>query len=330
MTRHKKLVIIGGAICSLIGSGLAAAKGFETAPLCRERIAKIVCLVDPVKHLLRRTNVLSRPCLDEGQRYAAKILDIFDLYPQPIQRTMCGLNRIFIEKSFWASGYAHPRVNSIGIHQKFLENETSLSEWSTWKERLPFAVDKHQQHIIEGLPIKLPTIIAGAPGAANQAAYYIIAHELAHLIDIANTVSDIENGDFARLSWRVRDRNLQSTALPSDWKRPCFYLCKGHTIDLSKIAGIYDELKRSPYVSLYATRNPSEDFAETLVFYLMSKLPGFHFELKFGEATVLDIESIWRSKKLHEKLSYVEMLLKRPYLVHGFISHNSKVDSSSF
>jgi len=118
--------------------------------------------------------------------------------------------------------------------------------------------------------------------------------------------------------------------LPSGWEKPCFYLCNGHKLELSKIAGIYEELRKSPYVSLYATRNPAEDFAETLVFYLMSNLPGFHFELKFGDATILDIESIWRSKKLQKKLSYVEMLLKRPYLVHGLTSPISKMDGSSF
>ena len=330
MMWHKNLGVLVIAICSLMGSGHASATGVDATQFCRERIAKIICLVDPVKAVLTRTNVLTRPCLHDGQRYVAEILEIFDLYPQPIQRTMCGLKRIFIEKSFWASGYVHPHVNAIGIQQEFLENDTTISEWATWKERLPFAMSRLQQRIIQGLPVSLPRIVAGAPGAAKQASYYIIAHELAHRIDIANSISDIEKGNFARFSWQVRNRHVHSTALPSGWEKPCFYLCNGHKLELSKIAGIYEELIKSPYVSLYATQNPAEDFAETLVFYLMSTLPNFQFELKVGASTVLDIKSIRRSRQLREKLSYVEMLLNRPSLAHGFVPANPMVGSSSF
>lgn len=308
--RFYLLILFGGTITTLLGSEVATAKVAGASPAdCRKHIARIVCFVDPVDQVLKRSDLLSRPCLAEGRAYVPEIVGIYKLFPKPIKTMMCGLNRIFIEKKFWASGYAHRRTNSIGIQQEILDKKQSLADWLTWKERLSFKIQESKFS-----PTELPTIYTEAPGVAQRAAYYIIAHELAHLIDMLNGISDIRNGDFTRLSWRIHRRYIHSLTLPPDWIQPCFYLCRNNKIELSKLSEVYRALKKSSYISLYATRNPSEDFAETLTIYLLSQLPGFRYELNHGNQTITRMNAFWQPKRLREKLTYVELLLKRPYL----------------
>ena len=281
---------------------------------CRQHIARIVCLVDPVKNVFSHTNNSSRPCLESGDQYSREFQSIYDLFPRVLQQTMCSLDRIFVEKSFWASGYAHPRGRAIGIVQKILEERTSLSEWSTWKERLPFELAS----VPLQRPKNLPSVIADAPGAAGRAVYFIVAHELAHLIDLANNLSNIDAADYSRFSWRVKGRYITRDGLPNGWAWPCYYLCRRPKIDSVKIGGIYRDLNSSPFASLYATRNPSEDFAETLTYYVMSQRLDLAFRLKLGNKTIRDTNEPVSDKGLQEKLTYMKLLLERPYLIHGF------------
>jgi len=305
--------------------GSAAARGTANSDpklRCRQRIARIVCLVDPIKNVFSPANNSSRPCLDRSQFYSEEFQNIYDLYPQALKKTMCSLDRIFVEKEFWASGYAHPRGRAVGILQKVLDQGTSLSEWSTWKERLPFALTSD----LTQSPEDLPSIIAGAPGVAGRAAYFIITHELAHLIDLANNVSNIDAADFSRISWRGKGQHVTRDGLPGGWFWPCYYLCRRQKIHSLNIDDIYRDLTSSPFASLYATRNPSEDFAETLTYYVLSRHPDLLFKLKLGDKTVRDISALSSHEGLREKLAYVELLLKRPYLIHGFPAHLENPD----
>ncbi len=307
-------VLFAGVVATILETSAATARIADIYPDfykddCQRHIARIVCLVDPVEKVLSRSDLLSRPCLPEGRAYVQEMQEIYSLLPDPVNRAMCGLNRIFIEKKFWASGYAHQRTHSIGIQQQLFEEKQTLSTWLTWKERLSF-----QSPGTDNSGIDLPTIRAEAPGAAGRATYYIVAHELAHLIDLANRISDIRQGDFSRLSWTVRRRYLRNLTLPSDWERPCFYFCRGSKIEAARLPEIYQALQKSAYINLYATRNPSEDFAETLTFYLLTQVPEFRYELSLGDQIITRMNSFWQPKRLQEKLSYVDLLLKRPYL----------------
>ncbi|MGI9380228.1 MAG: hypothetical protein ACR2OW_11305 [Methyloligellaceae bacterium] len=310
MKKSFLFILIAGICAGFLESTAATARIADMSRAdCQRHIARIVCLVDPIDKILSRSDLLTRPCLPEGRTYVKEMQDIYRLFPEPVNRMMCGLNRIFVEKKFWASGYAHRRTNSIGIQQQLLEEKQSLSAWLTWKERLSFQLPN-----IENTDIRLPTIRAEAPGAAGRATYYIVAHELAHLIDLSNGISDIRKGDFSRLSWTVRRRYLRSQTLPSNWERPCFYLCRGNKIKAARAPRVYQALRKSAYVSLYATRNPSEDFADTLTIFLLTQLPGFRYELSLGDQVISRMNSFWQPQQLREKLTYIDLLLKRPYV----------------
>lgn len=283
----------------------------ENASYCPQRIVASICVVSPMRRLLRRSDVLQRRCLPGREDYAATILDTYARLPRPLQQRMCGLERIFIERSFWASGYAHPKTNTIGIHQRMFEDQRTLSQWATWKEQLPFRLDDIAKHITTGRSIELPRIIVDAPGKPISSAFFIIVHELAHRIDLEHGLSRFRKSKFAEISWRIHKRYIKSAHLPPSWTVPCFYRCEGDKIPLSDIRTVYKDLQSGGFVSLYASRHPSEDFAETLTYYVLSQQKDLRLELRAGNAKLLDLNSMLKSQLIRRKFDYMKDLLSR-------------------
>ncbi|MEM9359878.1 MAG: putative zinc-binding metallopeptidase [Pseudomonadota bacterium] len=222
---------------------------------------------------------------------------------------MCKLDRIFIERSFWASGYAHPRTNTIGIHQRMFDEQRALTDWATWKEQLPFRLKDVEDLIARGQPIHLPRIVAKAPDREVSSAFFIIVHELAHRIDMDNRLTWSTKSDFTRISWQVMKQHFKSTHLPPSWTVPCFYRCDDNKIPLTSIGNVYQDLKTGGFVSLYASRHPSEDFAETMTYYVMSQQKDLEFELRIGNTKVFDLRSLRTSKLIQAKFDYMRELL---------------------
>lgn len=65
--------------------------------------------------------------------------------------------------SVWAFSYAHPKTNTIGIHQRMFEEQKSPAKRGTWKGLLPFAQDDIAKRILAGHAISLPRISVNAP-----------------------------------------------------------------------------------------------------------------------------------------------------------------------
>ncbi len=302
-----RLFFISITMLALFGGRAFASKDSNyDSEHCRARLDRMVCIVEPVSDVFRHTNVLDRKCLNGGERHGSIFKDIFSSYPKALQAAMCRLNRIFVEKSFWASGYAHIRANSIGIQQDALDKRSSLSDWATWKEQRAYSHSTTNDE-----PNKqLPTVSAHLPLSLRGAAHFIVTHELAHLIDKATGASERGPGSFAALSWTGHDGALEPRTLPRDWKQPCFYLCRIPKYATAKPSSAYAALERSSFVSLYATRSPAEDFAETLTFYVMSRLPEFQYVIR-ADGLVIDIKQKLTAEIMRPKILYMQNLLRR-------------------
>src|SRR5688500_7622739 len=73
----------------------------STAPAeCRERIASLMCLVEP------GAIGSERKCLPGGEKYASHFEALYDQYPPEIRRVFCSLRNIFVEKQFVGTAYA--------------------------------------------------------------------------------------------------------------------------------------------------------------------------------------------------------------------------------
>lgn len=312
MNPAKLCLLSAVLLIQFCGGALAKTTTLIASEDCRDRISTMVCLVKPIRNLFRRSDILSRTCLPGSGSYQSTFLEIFDSYPKPLQKKMCGLNRIFVEQSFWASGYAHVKTNAIGVRQDILDKNLSLSNWATWKEQHAYDHSKER----DKADTDLPTVSAYLPLSASGAAYYVVTHELAHLIDKATGASDMGQKSFAGWSWKRANDVTVPQGLSPDWKRPCFYLCghKGSTTTRPRNA--YDTLRKSRFISLYATRDPAEDFAETLTFFVLSRQPEFQYVIHLGDGSKIDIREKLMSKLMRPKIDYIADLLRRMGLPH--------------
>jgi hypothetical protein len=298
--------LVGLSLVATIVDPVKAGKETTDASAnCRDRLEKMICIVEPVQYAFRHKNALGRKCMKGSNRYKSTFIDIFNAYPKRLQTVMCRLNRIFVEKSFFASGYAHFEANSIGIHQDALDKRPKLGDFATWKERLAYSRPVIEENPEEAHPIVSSRIPLSLPSTA----FYIVTHELGHLIDKEIAASAKGAGPFASLSWSEKDNKLLRQTLPLNWKRPCFYLCRISKYATTPPKSAYAALKRSAFVSLAATINPAEDFAETFTFYVMSRLPAFEYLIRAGELTI-DVKRKLTTEILRPKVRYMENLLR--------------------
>ncbi|MGI9388258.1 MAG: hypothetical protein ACR2OX_12585 [Methyloligellaceae bacterium] len=312
MNYAKLCVLSAILVVHFCSSAFAKTVALIASKDCRDQIGDMVCLVKPVQHLFRRSDLLSRTCLPSSDTYKSTFLEIFDAYPKPLRNKMCGLNRIFIEQSFWASGYAHVKTNAIGVRQDILDKHLSLSEWATWKERRAYDNPKAS----DKADTDLPRVSAHLPLLSNGAAYYIVTHELAHLIDMATGASDLGKQSFADWSWKKANKRTVPQGLSPDWKRPCFYFCGHRSHATTRPQNAYEMLRKSPFISLYATRNPAEDFAETLTFFVSSKQTGFRYVIHLADGSEIDIPEKLESELMRPKIEYIVNMLQRMRYQH--------------
>lgn len=138
-------------------------------------------------------------------------------------------------------------------------NET-ISQWATWKERSVFDNSKSP-----GMEIKID---AGDLGAM----LYILLHEATHVVDgVLELTPHSENADsvelftsFTKNIWRLPNKPvarfsnplLEKTRFRGAGPQP-----------ITAAAGIYDALKKTPFVSLYGMAAWSEDIAELVTIY---------------------------------------------------------------
>lgn len=90
---------------------------------------------------------------------------------------------------------------------------------------------------------------------------------------------------------------------------PCFYRCDGDKLSMSDIHQVYGNLLQGGFVSLYASRHPSEDFAETLTYYVMTLQKDLEFELQVGPTKVIDLNSLQKNRLVRQKFDYMRDLL---------------------
>lgn len=292
----------------LVAQGVQQARAEDelTQSPCAGTLAAKVCLVDPPKRSQRGIGDLRRPCLPGSREYVSTFLRIYTFYPKRLRKEMCRLKRIFVEKSFWASGYADPGGPSIAIRRDILDRNLTLSEWATWKEQLSFTGSEGGDRSPAGLPF----VSAALPLPVSGAAYFIVTHELAHLMDRDIGASKIAPGSFASLSWRAKDE-IDAQALTADWPRPCFYLCRRGKLERSRVPKLYATLSGGAFASLYATRNPTEDFADTLTFHVLARQPGFRYRVHYGNGRTWDLKRHLASDAMRRKISFVESVLRR-------------------
>lgn len=182
--------------------------------------------------------------------------------------------------------------------------------WATWKENTPFVDDPDftLQAIIED----------DANDNRKQALQYILLHELGHVASVGNTfhppwdswdcVADPPgNFPFFELSWQLSEPSSCEVISRFDRSgfdqrsRVVYYF--GARLPQSTSPGVYAQLEKTNFPSLYAASSPADDFAESFVTYVHTVLMGRPFAIHIDKKGVRQttFTACWKTERCAAK-----------------------------
>jgi hypothetical protein len=193
-----------------------------------------------------------------------------------------------ISNTIFADGPDTPEIAGfLALDAKVLWRPANA--WASWKDQSPFK---------DG-DLKIATHIA-EPDDDNlhSALQFILLHEIAHILAIgeevhpswdAASVSEISEFPFTALSWEVKKGSFVRKTEYENFKLPDvhYYSADESKLNNSEILKAYIGLEHSPFVTLYASTNPFDDFADTFATYVHSQILHKPYEVRIYEGEKL-------------------------------------------
>jgi hypothetical protein len=235
---------------------------------------------------------------------------------------------IFSVKDLGGSGFAEEILDETS-HKPYaiivLDRDVLLkrkaNEWASWKENSIF--QPKQQG---GLRLQM-TIASEKDNTVQNAVRYLLLHELGHSLGLISNIhpswnssdkSISQNYSFMKLSWKP-DNQGKSVSLFDDKfperKNIRFYSFDKAQLTNEEMPVVYGNLQQSTnFVSMQASTNVWEDFAESFVTYvhvLQDKKPWqVRIENDKGRSTV--INACWSEKRCAEKKIFMDRWFDKP------------------
>lgn len=328
LNMFKKICVLMSALLSTLVIGNELTTEIINLSDCRESIQRSVCLLNGTNN---EVPLAEAQCLGESKQYVPDFEYIFDHYPPVLQATFCSLEKIFIDPTLTKStAYSMTaqagKFPHIVIRKDVLDLKTSLADWLSWREQLSFGKNHKHYNFSEQLPEV--TTNEASDHKVPDFLFWLIAHEMDHLLDFSNRLNamtpckegrcSLPNEDsFAALSWHVVDDRYKNKVMQQDdfYKRHelCFYKCKGSFIKETDIKRLYTELQTSSFISTYAATSPWEDFADTLAFIVLDEYMGKKYQIKY-HGVEYSLSDKLHSKKFKAKYQFVQSFLNKNVL----------------
>lgn len=285
---------------------------------CRETIRAKMCLVDPSPGQEDH----ERPCLTGGEQYADVFETLYDHMPIKMQRMFCSLRVIYVENHFFGTAYGglmtgpdnKPSGGAVmGIRRSVLDSALKLQHWATWKEQLSFGgVNDDKYDLTPGLQ----EIETHTEEPVQDFLYFAVAHEFGHMFDFANRLN--ASGEWTSLSWNLDPLSQEKATPRLDFKnrdRLCFYWCKD-PLKKSDMSQLYKDWSQSDFISLYATTQQWDDWADSVAYFTAHENLHFHYEIRVPGGERLDIMERLTSPLFERKLAYLKHFFSRPDIVY--------------
>lgn len=188
---------------------------------------------------------------------------------------------------------------------------TSANAWASWKENSAFITDNHTHIHVQ--------IAEQASDHRVQAMRYLLLHEFGHVLATMTDICPKDwslplpklAGHFSKFSWQTNG----SQAIRPEQNFPLrdkitFY--GQPKLQASQALGIYRDLARTTFPSLYASLDVQEDFAECFANYVHTQLLGQPYLVQVCVAgdTIFTSDDFWASPRASEKQRYMHNLLQ--------------------
>jgi hypothetical protein len=339
------------AIYGLSSSTWANPRSWSPATDCRANIRAVTCRVAPQSKNQENDPRILRPCLGDEASFITELQKVHDELPPKLRKMFCHLRKIYIEEEFYATAYASRFIetyrdekslervrlkgNILGLsRQKVFESKHTLSEWLNRKEQTLFGMKME-----DPLSPEIPQLDYQYIGVkANPLLIDVVIHEFGHLLDSAHRFVKYETpfddkcldddnnspeckprltGLWASIGWspdgtiRPEDRYFGDYA-------PCYYDCPAEKqLHVSQAVPLYRAfIAKSSFVSVYASVDAAEDFAETFLFYISgnylspanSDAKYFISSVRFpGQSEGTNLSSIKAHGRVSAKLNFMAM-----------------------
>jgi hypothetical protein len=194
----------------------------------------------------------------------------------------------------------------------------TANDWGTWKERSAFRPDPSA-----GLSMTLEN----PPDDTVQGALrFIFLHELGHVLGLALGVhgfwddeslpAETRESPFVRLSWAPGEEGK----LVSRWRNDFpllsqldFYRFDEARLNAKDAFEVYGALARTDFPSLYGATNLYDDFAESFVIYVHTRLlrKPYRVDVTGADGRHLAAPSCLQDGRCPRKAAYVQALLEK-------------------
>jgi hypothetical protein len=189
------------------------------------------------------------------------------------------------------------------------------NEWAAWRENSPFAMSG--MYVIEA------EIEPKENDNRKAAIQYILLHEVGHLVGVAKGAHPnwFEGGHpqkwpFTKLSWLTLERGFKGKSKFDETftnrNKLKFYSFRDAPLSSKEIDETYWQLSKTNFVSLYASTNMYDDFAETYAMYvhvILQKRP-WKIRIKKEDEPIRDITNPILDKRCKNKKRYFDEMFK--------------------
>lgn len=262
---------------------------------------------------------------DDKKKLTKPFIDLYRRYPSYLRKMLCHLSTIRIESD---EGIALAGANEmtdrngsviggfLGVQRSVVEGQYTIETIQSWREQLNFGGNAKAIEVDGGLPK-----VVASRNDSSDLLFYLVTHELGHLFDFANRLNFVFDEPHNNLgddfwSWISWDKDASTTVPRMEFDFPlrtllCFYRCEGKTlINRDRQDDLYSSLQKSNFLTPYSATNPSEDFAESFVNYVLSSenILNLSFQTASGQMYPI-VERMRNDPLMKSKIQYIEKFL---------------------
>ena len=287
---------------------LSSLKATETNTECLTKIEQSVCYLKKKQPQF----ISNHTCLEKDLKKEVKILKkAYMSYPSFLKKEMCSLKKIFIFEELNTTAFSYPDFEEetggfLGLKLDAFKTDLTISKFVTLKDNLNFKNQEENTHSFQ---------FVSENKDDHQALFYILIHELGHLMDFSYGVTSQDWMYNSTTSWSELSWKYWGSALPAqsfkNIKKLCFYNCKEENkIESDELEEMYRGLMNSNFISFYSTVNPKEDFAESFAYYILIKELDFKIDLIGFNGIAFDLSQKIFSSSYNEKYLFMEDFIK--------------------
>ena len=254
-------------------------------------------------------------------KFLSDIVNAFEELPEAVrQQINSHVVAVFLVEELYGSGlgetlrnFAYNKLGFIVLDVGALNREGN--DWISWRGNSPF--------VRKGLYMIEAEIEKKVDDHRKAAIKYLLLHEAGHLIGAANWAHPDWNKrghpkkwPFTRLSWIEPERGWKLKSkydnIFTNRNKLKFYAFQKASLTSENIGETYDQWLKTDFVSLYASINIYDDFAETYAMYVHVVLQKKLFKIKIvkeGKVVKIFTNPILE-KRCENKKKYMDRFFK--------------------